>query len=107
MADPTTEPHTLWAWMDWLWGFALGVVGAVTALLGWVNPRFKSIEDQARAMSDQLLKLEGENHATRILYQNLSGGIVDLNRKTDEQTKLLHEVVGELKAIQKERMRGL
>jgi hypothetical protein len=111
--------------MDWIWGFAMGVCGAVAAMVGWINPKFKkleekielnvkSIEDDIAETSDTLharistvdklvVSLEGSHKATMMMHHSLSDSLKDLNKKTDDQTKILHEVVGELKAIKRNR----
>lgn len=120
MADPSTQ-QAMWEWMDWIWGFAMGAVGAVAGMVAWVNPRFKDMDEQIDALNARMnekadilhgrittveklvVQLEGNHESTMLLYNAVSDGIKDLNKKTDDQTKILHEVVGGLNAIQNQR----
>ncbi len=123
MADPTSEPHAIWAWMDWVWGFGMGIVATVAGMMTWANMKISKVDLKADAIEEAVhsrinekadilhgritaverlvVELEGGHKATMMLYQTVAEGIKALNQKTDDQTKILHEVVGELKSIQR------
>lgn len=110
MADPSS-PTAIWEWMDWLWGFALGAITAIGGMVGWINPRLKSIDQRileesqtvnARIVSVEklVLELEGEHNMTTALYQSIVESMRNLDKKTEEQTKLLYDLVGQLRMLQ-------
>lgn len=125
MADPTPE---VWNWLDSIWGFGAGVVTGVLAMVGWVNPKFKVVHQRIDEVSEQMkdaarhaheenddlsseihnringtekLMVElGTQHKAHIeLYRGLQDGLRALSEKTDEQTAVLNQVVGELKGM--------
>ena len=104
MADPTA-PHTIWEWMDWVWGFAMGIVGAVLTMLGWVNNRFNGQDAKLAAMNTKMVELDSQVKANLGANQAVDRRLEILDQKTDEQTKILHQLVGQVQSMRGERMR--
>lgn len=120
MADPHSPSDAL-EWMNRVWGFITGVVMAVVGMTAWIVPKFKSvnetieeIEQTSHRENDQLagelhqringmekllVMLETQHKAHIQLYRGLQDSLKSLSEKTDEQTKVLNQMVGELKAM--------
>ncbi len=99
----------------------MGIVATATGMVAWVNPKFREQDKKIEAVNDRingkadilhgritaverlLVELEANHKTTVLLYKTTAEGLKDLNQKTDDQTKILHEVVGELKSIQRKR----
>lgn len=125
MADPTPLSEAL-EWMNRVWGFIVGVVMTILGMTSWLVPKFKSVnaridsvEDEAHCQNDELAA-EMHNRVTNTeklivelgaiqkahidTYKGLRDDLQALASKTDEQTKVLNQVVGELKASRTGRM---
>jgi len=131
VADPTAQPE-VWSWLDSIWGFGAGVVAGVLGMVGWVHPKFKAVHERIATVSDEIkansqhaheenddlawelhrrmnsmenLMVElGTQHKAHIeLYRGLQDGLRSLSEKTDEQTAVLNQVVGELKGMHQRR----
>lgn len=118
MADPHSPPE-MWSWLDSIWGFGSGVVLAVLAMLGWVNPKLKKIEnaisvsaaqahhenddlagelhDRMTSMEKLIAVLQENNRESMRMYISVKDELKALNAITAEQTKILYQMRGALK----------
>lgn len=98
MVDPL-PPHTVWDWLDSLWGFALGVILAVLGMLGWVNRKFKTFNEETRERLDTLTsKVEIEHKELR---RDMATEVSSLYKRIADMDRL----VVDLTATQREAMR--
>jgi hypothetical protein len=116
VADPAPA---IWEWLDSLWGFGAGVITAVLAMIGWVNPRFKEIKQTASnnaelahrendalaiefhgrvtSIEKLLIALQENNREYMRLYTSVKDELKSLSAVTNEQTKILYQMRGALK----------
>lgn len=101
-----------WEWMDTIFGAVLGVFSAVATMTGWTGRRFKEVDERHGQLQKDLdhklavlhgrvtplmsdvAELRAHHEAKMQRLTTIEGSIQAIDRKQDEQTRILYRLVG-------------
>jgi hypothetical protein len=102
-----------WEWMDTIFGGILGVFSAVATMTGWTGRKFKAVEtahaDLRRDFDEKIngvharvtplmadvAELRAHHEAKMQRLTTIEGSIHAIDRKQDEQTRILYRLDGQ------------
>jgi hypothetical protein len=105
--------HQKWEWMDSVFGMILGVLSAIIGMTGWTSRKFKDVEardGKLRETIDQRLgdlhgrvtplmedvaELRAHHESKMQRLAHIESSIQVIDRKQDEQMRMLYRLVGE------------